>query len=132
MFDKCLASGSFDTLAGFEYSINQDGHEFFNFIMTNGVRSHKQNDHRVNCSTALIPVDEIKRIKSVNIFSDRRNDYGQHISGFQFFDKKNKLILKIGDTFVSSQTTILLKENEHIIGVIAKNMVNQPTIYSNF
>ena len=63
----------------------------------------------------MIPADALKKIRSVTIhFSDR-------ISGFSFFDKDKKLLWKIGyTTSVLEKETVVLEENEVIVGVFAK------------
>ncbi len=98
--------------------------------MTNGVRS-QHNYFRTECSTHQIPVDEIMRIKTVILYNFNIVDDYESIIGFQFFDKKNKLILEVGRIEIKSQTMVL-KENEHIIGVVAKLVGQKPYFYSNF
>ncbi len=65
----------------------------------------------------MIPADANKRIRSVTI-----HHYDGYICGFQFFDKDGALLWKIGFTTESylKKETVLVAENEVIVGVIAK------------
>ncbi len=63
----------------------------------------------------MIPTDALNKIRSVTIH------YYGHIKGFSFFDKDGSLLWKIGITNpVYKVDTVLLEENEVIIGVVAK------------
>ncbi len=62
----------------------------------------------------MLPDNAHKIIRSVSIhFSD-------FISGFLFFDKHGALIQEIGNTNTQTSDTILLDENEIIVGVVLK------------
>ena len=65
----------------------------------------------------MIPKDAINRIRSVIVFYDRLS-----INGFSFFDMDKKLLWEYGDTNYPSdkQETVVLEENQVIVGVTAK------------
>jgi hypothetical protein len=70
---------------------------------------------------------EDARVKSVFIY------YDYWISGFQFFDKDDRLIFKIGwITPGDKETRVVLADNEVIVGVIAKLFNNCKSLYSDF
>ena len=75
-----------------------------------------------------MPEGASKKINSVDIYYYTTN---QRIRGFEFFDKKQKLIMKIG-SIAGSKSTVVLAENEVIIGVIAKLVPGNQSLYSNF
>ncbi len=57
-----------------------------------------------------------------------------YIRGFSFFDKEGALLWKIGITTGSADdvVTVLLEENEVIIGVVAKLLFGGQSIYTDF
>ena len=64
----------------------------------------------------MIPTDAINKIRSVNI-----HYYFNCIDGFSFFDKDGELLWKIGYTDIEMDVeTVLLEDNEVIVGVVAK------------
>ena len=68
-----------------------------------------------------------KRIKSVEIY------HSGYILGFQFFDKDHTLIWKIGGTNPAHEvSTVVLAENEVLVGVAAKLFPGGNSIYTNF
>ncbi len=63
----------------------------------------------------MIPADAHNKIRSVTIYN------GFCIAGFSFFDKNGALLWKIGDTDPGYEyETVVLAENEVIVGVVAK------------
>ncbi len=63
----------------------------------------------------MMPAGSHNRIRSVNIH------YAYFIAGFSFFDKEGALLYKIGDTDEDLNVdTVVLEENEVIVGVVAK------------
>ncbi len=62
----------------------------------------------------MIPDDVINKIRSVTIY------HNFYIDGFSFFDKDGARLLDIGDTYEGKKETVVLKENEVIVGVKAK------------
>ncbi len=62
----------------------------------------------------MIPKDALNKIRSVTIH------YNHFIHGYSFFDKDGALIYRIGDTDYERKETVLLAENEVIVGVVAK------------
>ncbi len=76
----------------------------------------------------MIPADVIHRIRSVTINHDLFI-----ICGFSFFDKNGALLYKIGNTWSGENTeTVLLEENEVIVGVVAKLYANYQSAYTDF
>jgi hypothetical protein len=84
----------------------------FNFIFSNGAKT-VQNDGRPYY-THMLPEGADKKIRSVNVLY-----HINHIVGFQFFDK-SKLIIKEFGIPGYPMRTVVLAENEVIIGVIVK------------
>ncbi len=75
----------------------------------------------------MIPADALHRIRSVTIHNNYR------IQGFSFFDKDSKLLWKIGNTDPGwLKETVVLAENERIVGVVAKLYADFQSLYSDF
>ena len=108
-------------LGGFE---NNNGN-FFNFILSNGSRSTQRDD--ANYYTHMIPEDALKMIRSVTIHYN-----ASFVTGFFFFDKNGLYLWSIGYTLRSNET-VMLAENEVIVGVVAKlwGSGNPSTLTSN-
>ncbi len=71
--------------------------------------------------------DKLNRIRLVNIY------YSRYIHGFSFLDKDGALLWEIGHTASNYKyETVLLEENERIIGVVAKLWGGWQTAYSDF
>ncbi len=88
-----------------------------NVIMSNGPRSTQSDSAYPTNHTHMIPDDALKKIRSVTIHYIP-NDC---IWGFSLFDKNDELLWKIGLTHSTlSVETVLLAENELIVGVVAK------------
>ena len=65
----------------------------------------------------MMPEGAYNKIRSVQIF------YSSWIRGFKFFDKDGALIWKVGYCYgwpLNDVKTVMLAENEVIIGVVAK------------
>ncbi len=76
----------------------------------------------------MIPSDAIHKIRSVKIY---HNTYS--IGGFSFFDKNGAQLWKIGKTESGlSKETVMLKENEVIVGVVAKLLPGYQSRYTDF
>ncbi len=76
----------------------------------------------------MMPSDAYKRIKTVNIYHNRC-----YIIDFQFFDKDQKVIFRLGETGSDyCVETIVLRDNEVIIGIIAKLYKDTQSTYSDF
>ena len=71
------------------------------------------------------------KIRSVDIYLDGDCNF---IVGFQFFDKEYNLLFEIGFTFWAGLTnrTVMLEDNELIIGVAATSFSGTQSIYNNF
>ncbi len=77
----------------------------------------------------MIPADSIKKIRSVTIYHWPNNC----IKGFSFFDKDKKLLWEHGyTTDWLMKETVLLAEDERIVGVVAKLFSDRLSAYSNF
>ncbi len=76
----------------------------------------------------MIPADALNKIRSVKIY------YGFGFScGFSFFDKDGAILWKIG--YINSglkYVTVILAENEVIVGVLAKFYPAQQSKYTDF
>ena len=77
----------------------------------------------------MILADALNKIGSVTI-----HYYINHcIFGFSFFDKDGALLYKIGLTeSYMKQETVLLEDNEVIVGVVAKLYSGRQSIYTDF
>ncbi len=80
----------------------------------------------------MMPADSHKNIRSVTIHHEHC-----YIVGFSFLDKEGALIWKIGDIkpWINVKT-VLIGENEVIVGVVAKLFkqrgVQYQTLYTDF
>ena len=114
-------------LTGFEINKQDGSGQFLNFILSNGVRSKQKDRYYPTDYTHMLPEDAEKRIRSVEIF------YGDIVYGFLFFDKNNTLLWKIG--LIDSDCdveTVVLADNEIIIGVVAKLRAGYQSLYTDF
>ncbi len=75
----------------------------------------------------MMPAGSHNKIRSVSIH------HGGWIRGFSFFDKKGELLFKIGYITASYKVeTVLLEENERIIGVVSKLDYGYQSFYTDF
>ncbi len=74
----------------------------------------------------MIPTDALNKIRSVTLH------HYDCIYGFKFFDKDGALLWKIGATKQWSGETVLLAENERIVGVVAKLSEDYQSYYADF
>ncbi len=76
----------------------------------------------------MIPADALNKIRSVIIYSC------DFIEGFSFFDKDGALLWEIGeiDESWSKKETVVLEENEVIVGVVAKLWEDCQAAYTDF
>jgi hypothetical protein len=75
----------------------------------------------------MLPSEALKKIRSVTIH------YTNCINGFSFFDKDLALLWEHGNTYARLDVeTVLLEENEVIVGVVAKLYPGYQTIYTDF
>ncbi len=75
----------------------------------------------------MIPEDALKKIRSVTIH------HYNCINGFSFFDKDGELLWEHGDTYPGwNKETVLLAEDEVIVGVVAKLLPNYQSVYTGF
>ncbi len=75
----------------------------------------------------MIPADALKKIRSVTIHHDQR------INGFSFFDKDGALLWEHG--YLQpwfEKETVVLEENEVIVGVVAKLHTCYESRYRDF
>ena len=96
----------------------------FNFIFSNGAKT-EQNDGRP-FFTHMLPEGADKMIKSVNVLY-----HVNHIVGFQFFAKDQQLIKFLGIPGYPMRT-VMLSDNEVIIGVVVKLVPGSQSQYSDF
>ncbi len=74
-----------------------------------------------------MPKRSHNKIRSVRIH------YFDYIRGFAFFDKEGALLWEIGDTrFKYGVKTVLIGENEVIVGVVAKLYSGNQSRYTDF
>ena len=76
----------------------------------------------------MMPEGANKRIKFIDVYKN-----GAFITGFMFFDKERGLIWQIG--WIASwmtMTTVVLEDNEAIIGLTAKLCPGWKSMYTDF
>ncbi len=105
---------------------------YFNFILSNGAQSTQRDENYPTDHTFMMPTDALKQIRSVTIhYLPNVN-----ILGFSFFDKDGaRLLWKHGHTedyFYIKKKTVVLKENEVIVGVVAKLRKDCQSVYTDF
>ncbi len=114
-----IASGKkIPTLIGFRIDSKEGKGSVFNFILSNGAQSTLSGDKLPTDYTFMIPKKALSKIRSVNIHCY----FHRCISGFAFFDKDGALLWEIGVTTEKEKETVLLDENEVIVGVVAKQL----------
>jgi hypothetical protein len=128
MVDQMIASGVLHYLTGFENDKKDGTGLAFNLILCNGHRSHQRDDQWPTKYTHIMPEGSHNKIRSVSIH------YLGCINGFSFFDKDKKLLWKIGNTTnrTNCVKTVVIEENEVIVGVVAKLYPNLQSLYSDF
>ncbi len=134
VIDKMLASGVLQFLAGFEIDKQHGSRALENFILSNGDRSQLENWFVNQPITHMMPARSHKKIRSVTIHS-----YVEfNIIGLSFFDKEGALLWEIGNTTdpgflgVKWDKTVLVAEDEVIVGVVARIIEEFPFFYFNF
>ena len=128
ILNECLKTGTINQLVGFE-NCSEDGlGEIFNFILSNGTRS-AQRDEGYTYYDHMMPADAHNKIRSVTIYHDEKG-----INGFKFFDKDGALLWDVGYTTWSEKIkeTVVLGENEVIVGVSAKLFGDWQSKYTDF
>ncbi len=113
-------------LAGFENNDRFGSGSCLNFILSNGARS-AQRDEYYMYFTHMLPEGSHKKIRSVNIY------YGSFILGLEFFDQNKAKLCEIG--YVDSNDsvkTVVVAENEVIVGVVAKLFSGTQSCYTDF
>ncbi len=142
--NEMIANGQLNYLTGFENNRQYDtGHLFniitgfdkyspdgtgryMNLILCNGDRS-TQRDKGEKYYDHMMPVGSNNKIRSVTIH------YRDCIYGFSFFDKEGALLWKIG--WIDSDfnvKTVLIEENERIVGVVAKLFDGYQSVYTDW
>jgi hypothetical protein len=127
-------NGVLHYLIGFENNQQDGTSKFFNPILSNGDRSHQRDACVKQYYTHMMPEGSQDKIRSVTI-----HFYG-NIYGFSFFDKDRKLLWKIGYTkslytVINSGDkveTVLIAENEVIVGVKARLFPGCQSVYTDF
>ncbi len=117
-----IERGEIHTLAGFVNHEKDGGSSFLNFIMSNGTRSTQIDEYYPTKYTHMIPENALNKIRSVTIL------FFDYIYGFSFFDKDGEELWKIGyttESLWSKKETVVLEENEVIVGVVAKLFFNR-------
>ncbi len=77
----------------------------------------------------MIPKKALNKIRSVTIHI---HYYSGCIYGFSFFDKDKKLLWEIGGIDPKFTETVVLAENEVIVGVVAKLHEDYQSRYTDF
>ncbi len=114
-------------ISGFENNTYNGESYAFNFILSNGERSTQIDRSFPTKYTHMMPQELPSRIRRVTIH------YRGFIRGFSFFDKDGVIIWKHGDTWPDlSVETVMLAENEVIMGVKAKLYDECQSIYTDF
>ncbi len=76
----------------------------------------------------------LNKIRSVTIYYTAVIDLNKYyyIRGFSFFDKDGAQLWWIGDTHARYKETVVLEENERIVGVVAKLAGVSQSLYCDF
>ena len=131
MRDEYTAKGVIPYITGFESNKISGRGLYFNIILSNGQRSTQRDEEKPTNFTHMMPVGADRKIRSVDIYNYKGKT--EFIVGFQFFDKDRKLIWQIGaidsDNVVK---TVLIAENEVIVGVIAKQSIGSQSMYTDW
>ncbi len=125
-------------LIGFENTQNDGKCGKFNFNLSNGARSEQildsdedsdvYSDEDYPYFDHMIPKKALKKIRSVRIYHGHDGIYG-----FIFFDKYGARLWRIGNIDPDCEyETVVLAENEVIVGVLAKLLRNWRSIYTDF
>ncbi len=127
MIDEIFGNGVLQHLSGLENNYKDGTGVFFNFILSNGDRT-AQSDKSMTYYDHMFPKGSHKRIRSVDIY------YYGCICGFHFYDKERALLLRIGDTNTRhlKVETVVLADNEVIVGVVAKPRLILQSRYTHF
>ncbi len=114
-------------LAGVENNYEDGTDDMFNFLLCNGERSQQRDVGRTYYDH-MMPERSHTKIRAVSIH------YYNFIRGFSFFDNEGKLLLKIGYTepWFCDVKTVLIAENEVIVGVVAKLYLGFQSVYRDF
>ena len=115
-------------LSGFKNSAKDGTSCRMNFFLSNGDRSTQRDEYWPTNYTHMIPADALNKIRRITIH------YGNnYIAGFSFFDKDGALLWKIGATTDSGleKETVVLAENEVIVGVVAKLEQGCQSVYTD-
>ncbi len=114
-------------IIGFENNEQNGTGVYFNFTLSNGHRSH-QRDEGYTYYDHLMPERCHSKIRSVNI-----HQYNHYIYGFSFFDKEGALLWEIGYTHSDYKVeTVMIAEDERIVGVVAKLHPGYQSLYSDW
>ncbi len=108
---------------------NYNGSSWVNSpFLSNGDTSQQRDERGPTGYVFLMPAGSPNKIRSVSIY------YGIYIQGFSFFDKEGALLWGIGNTeSYRPAETVLIAENEMIIGVVCKLDIRPPHwLYTDF
>jgi hypothetical protein len=113
-------------IIGFENNKQGGTGHYMNFLLCNGDRSTQRDEGRSHCDH-FMPEGSHNRIRSVEIYNCGV------ITGFKFFDMYGALLWSIGTTDPSKRVeTVLIAEDERIIGVVAKLYEYYQSRYTDF
>ncbi len=128
ILNEWLKTRALHTFVGFENNFRCGKGKLFNFILSNGTRSTQRDEEDPTKYTFKIPAYVLNKIRRVSI-----HYYDYHIEGFSFFDKDGALLWSIGLTYTDDDVeTVLLSENEVIVGVVAKLYPSWLSAYTDF
>ncbi len=96
--------------------------------MSNDTRSAQRDEKYPTKYSFMIPTDARNKIRSVTIHHENFC-----IAGFRFFDKDGALIWEIGyiEPWLKKET-VVLAENEVIVGVVSKLASGFLSVYTDF
>ncbi len=115
-------------IVGFENNEEDGDGSGFNFILSNGTRSTQRDWKYPTKFAFMIPTDALNKIRRVTIHYDE-----YLIRGFSFFDNDDALLWEIGEIrLFYNKETVVLAENEVIVGVVAKLPEGWQSAYTDF
>jgi len=123
-----LAAGKRHYLVGFENNIKNATGNRFNFVLSNGLRSTQKDENCLTSYDFILPAHTTTSIRRVII-----HFCSYSIGGFSFLDKDGATLFEIGATWLGfNAETVLLEENEVIVGVVAKLWEGWQSVYTDF
>jgi hypothetical protein len=87
-----------------------------------------QTDPNTHYTLFNMPEDTHKKTRKVQIYT-----FGSHcVCGFKFFDKNSVQLFEVGLFFLNEFKEVAIKENQQIIGIVARLSPGYNSYYTDF